>query len=112
MIISLQAMFVFAIFIFYAINPFLWHTFKVTSFCYQKVEGRVFNAYFRPVGAFAGGEGNFWITESPKYFPIIEKEIYYDRTVLWNFSVTEYDGQIVDQNEVVKLYIIEEIIQK
>jgi len=87
------------------INPFSWDTFKMRSFYFQEVDGRLFNAYFKPVGAYAGGEGNFWITESPIYFPLIEIQKYYDRTVLWNFRVDEWDGQPVDQNEVVKSYI-------
>lgn len=92
--------------------PFSEDTFKMKSFYYQKVDGRLFNAYFKPVGAYAGGEGNFWITESPIYFPLIEIQKYRDRTVLWNFSLDEWDGEPVDQNEVVKNYIRDEIIEK
>ena len=94
------------------INPFSWDTLKMRSFYFQEVDGRLFNAYFKPVGAYAGGEGNFWITESPIYFPLIEIQKYYDRTVLWNFRVDEWDGQPIDQNGVVKSYIIDEIIEK
>ena len=94
------------------INPFAWDTFKMRSFYYVNVDGRLFNAYFKPVGAYAGGEGNFWITETPKYFPTIEIEKFYNRTVLWDFSATEWEGEPIDQNKVVKSYIKDEIIDK
>ncbi len=93
-------------------NPFLFDTFKMRSFYYQKVNGRVFNAYFKPVGAYAGGYGNFWITESPKFFPIIEREVYYDRTVDYNFNDNTFEGQPVDNYEVVRNYIKSEVIEK
>jgi hypothetical protein len=94
------------------INPFSWDTFKMRSFYFQEVEGRLFNAYFKPVGAYSGGEGNFWITESPIYFPLIEHRKFYDRTIHWNFRVDEFDGSPVNQNEVVKSYVKDEIIEK
>ena len=94
------------------INPFAWDTFKMQSFIYQNVDGRLFNAYFKPVGAYAGGEGSFWITESPKYFPLIEMEKFYDGAVLWDFRVTEWEGETVDQNEVIKSFVMDEIIEK
>ncbi|NOQ71792.1 MAG: hypothetical protein GQ574_07320 [Crocinitomix sp.] len=103
---------VYGLLILVLVNPMTWDTFKIRSFYYQKVDGRLFNAYFKPVGSYAGGEGNFWITESPIYFPLVETRKYYDRTVLWNFSVDEWDGERIDQNEVVKSYIIDEIIEK
>lgn len=93
-------------------NPFVLDTFKLRSFYYQSVDGRLFNAYFKPVGAYSGGEGNFWITEVPKFFPIIEKRVYYDRTVLWNFNNDTFDGQPVDNYKVVKQYIKDEVIDK
>lgn len=93
-------------------NPFALDTFKLRSFYYQSVDGRLFNAYFKPVGAYSGGEGNFWITEVPKFFPIIEKRVYYDRTVLWNFNNDTFDGQPVDNYKVVKQYIKDEVIDK
>lgn len=86
-------------------NPFSWDRFGTISFHNQIVEGRIFHAYFTPVGAYAGGEGRFWITESPSYFPLIERVKFYDRTVIWNFAAKEWDGQAVDQEEVVKHYI-------
>lgn len=94
------------------INPFAWDTFKLRSFYYQSVDGRLFNAYFKPVGAYSGGEGNFWITESPKYFPLIEIEKYYEHAILWDFRDTEWEGEPVDQNKIVRSYIKDEIIEK
>ncbi len=94
------------------INPFTWDTFKLRSFYYQSVDGRLFNAYFKPVGAYSGGEGNFWITESPKYFPLIEIEKYYKHAILWDFRDTEWEGEPVDQNRIVRSYIKDKIIDK
>lgn len=85
---------------------------KTRSFYFQKVEGRLFNAYFRPVGAYSGGEGDFWISESPALFPIIEVEKYYKHAILWDFRETEWENQPVDQFEIVKRYIEEEVIEK
>lgn len=94
------------------INPFAWDSLKMRSFYYEKVDGRLFNAYFKPVGANSGGEGNFWITETPKYFPIIEMEKFYEGAVLWDFRATEWEGEVIDQNVVVKRYIQKEVIDQ
>ncbi len=94
------------------INPFAWDTFKMRSFYYQSVDERLFNAYFKPVGAYSGGEGNFWITETYKYFPIIEEEKYYEHAILWNFRHSEFDGQAVNQEEIVKAYVRDEILER
>ena len=94
------------------INPFAWNTFKMRSFYYQSVDGRLFNAYFKPVGAYAGGEGSFWITESPRFLPFIEIEKYYDGTILWDFRDTEWEGEPIEQHQVVKNYVQEEVIEK
>ena len=91
-----------------AINPFFQDTLKTRSFYFQQVDSRLFNAYFKPVGSYAGGYGQFWITETPKYFPIIEWQVYYDSTVDWDFSDDNYDGQ--DTYKVVKGYIKNEVI--
>lgn len=82
----------------------------MTSFYWIDVDDRIFNAYFQPVGAHSGGEGNFWITESPTYFPVIEEAVYYKHAILWNFGTKEFDGQSVDQNEIVRSYIKDEVI--
>jgi hypothetical protein len=94
------------------INPFTWDTFKLRSFYFQSVDGRLFNAYFKPVGSYSGGYGNFWISETPKYFPLIEWRVYWDRTVDWNFRDDTFDGQPVDNYEVVRSYIKDEVINK
>ncbi len=93
-------------------NPFIADTFKLRSFYFQTVDGRLFNAYFKPVGAYSGGEGNFWITESPMYFPIIEWPVYYDRTVHWNFREDIQEGVPADNYAVVRRYIREYVIEK
>ena len=87
-----------------------WDAFKMRSFYYQKVDGRVFNAYFKPVGAYAGGYGNFWITETPKYFPLIERQVYYETAVQWDFNSDSSDGQ--SAVDVVKSYIQDEVINQ
>jgi hypothetical protein len=93
-------------------DPFAWDILKMRSFYFQKVNGRVFNAYFKPVGSYSGGYGNFWITESPKYFPLIERRVYYDRTVHWDFNDDNWDGKPIDNYEVVREYIKSEVIEK
>jgi predicted PurR-regulated permease PerM len=40
-------------------SPFVADLFKLRSFYFQKVNGRLFHAYFKPVGAYSGGQGNF-----------------------------------------------------
>lgn len=89
------------------INPIAWDIFKLRSFYYQSVDGRLFNAYFKPVGAYSGGYGNFYITETPKYFPLVEWGVYWDRTVDWDFGEDTFDGQPND--EVVLNYIRREV---
>lgn len=93
------------------LNPFAGlDTFKLRSFYFQSVQGRLFNAYFKPVGAYAGGFGNFWITESFVLFPLIERRVYHDRTVDHDFTNDMEDGHSVDQKLVVKEYILTEVI--
>lgn len=93
-------------------NPFIIDHLKLRSFYFQKVQGRIFHAYFKPVGAYSGGYGNFWITESPVFFPLIEKRVYYDRTVHHDFGSDEWEGDPIDNYEVVKGYIKDEVIGK
>lgn len=92
------------------IDPFSWNRFKIKSFYYEQVNGRLFNAYFKPVGSYSGGEGIIRISESPKYLPFIEIQKHHDGAVLWDFSRTEWEGEPVDQNEVLRNYILDEII--
>ncbi len=103
---------VFGLIAFSFTNIFIWDTFKMRSFYYQKVEGRIFHAYFKPVGAYSGGQGNFWITESPIYFPVIERKVYYDRTVHHDFNDDTWEGEPIDNYQVVKSYIKNEVINK
>jgi len=93
-------------------NPFVIDTFKLRTFYYQSVDNRLFNAYFKPVGAYSGGYGNFWITETPKIFPIVEKQVFYDRTVLHDFNDDTLEGEQIDNNKIVKGYIIDAVINK
>jgi hypothetical protein len=95
-----------------SINPFILDHLKLRSFYFQKVNGRLFHAYFKPVGSYSGGEGNFWITESPVYFPLIEKVVYYEHAVLHDFNDDYWEGQPIDNYEVVKSYIKDEVINK
>ena len=103
---------VFGLTILNLINPFSVDTLKLRSFYFQSVDGRLFNAYFKPVGAYSGGFGNFWITETPKYFSLIEWCVYYDRTVHYDFNDDNWDGQPTDNYEVVRNYIKDGVIDK
>lgn len=94
------------------VNPFAWDRFSTTSFHYLRVESRWFHGYFTPVGAYSGGEGNFWITESPQYLPIIETQRFYKHAILWDFSVDEWDGAPVDQKEIVKRHVQKDVIER
>lgn len=88
---------------------FFLDTFKLRSFCFIKVDGRLFNAYFKPVGAYSGGYGNFLITESPKYFPLTETPFYYNRTVHHDFSEDISEGEPVDNREIIRQIVKEQI---
>ena len=94
------------------VYPIASDTLKLRSFNFQQVDGRIFNAYFKPVGAYSGGYGNFWITESPKYLPIVEWRIYWDRTVHHDFSDDTFEGEPIDNFEIVRDYIKSEVISK
>lgn len=91
---------------------FALDTLKLRSFYFQKVNGRLFNAYFKPVGAYAGGYGNFWITESPRYFPIIEWRVYWEKSVHHDFGSNNFDGKTLDNEAMVRIYIKDNIIDK
>jgi hypothetical protein len=109
---SICALVVFGLLALNLINPFVGDTLKLRSFYFQSVDARLFNAYFKPVGAYSGGYGNFWITETPKYFPLIEWRVYWDRTVHHDFREDTFDGEPIDNYEVVRSYIKEKIIDK
>ncbi len=89
-----------------------WDFSKLRSFYFQKVDGRIFHAYFKPVGAYSGGEGNFWITESLIFLPFIEKEVYYKHAILHDFNDDTWEGEPIDNYEIVKEYIKDEVIDK
>ena len=93
-------------------DPFVVDKFKLRSFYFQSVEGRLFNAYFKPVGAYSGGYGNFWITETSRFCPIFEHQVYWNRTVDHDFGDDTVDGEEIDNYEVVRRYIREEVIAK
>ena len=93
-------------------NPFVFDIFKLRSFYYQKVDGRIFHAYFKPVGAYSGGQGSFWITESPVFFPLIENRVYYERAVHHDFNDDTWEGEPIDNYAVVRNYIKDEVIDK
>ena len=93
-------------------NPFSVDKLKLRGFYFQVVDGRLFNAYFKPVGAYSGGYGNFWIAEMPKWFPIIERQVYWERAVHHDFGEDVAEGEVVDNYEVVKEYIRNEVIAK
>jgi hypothetical protein len=103
---------VFGLLVLNIINPFAWDVLKLRSFYYQSVDARLFNAYFKPVGSYSGGYGNFWITETPKYFPLIEWRVYWDRTVHHDFNDDTFDGEPIDNYEVVRSYIKDKVIDK
>lgn len=94
------------------LNPFSIDTLKLRSFYFQTVQERTFHAYFKPVGAYSGGQGNFWITESLPFFPIIEKEVHYNRTVHHDFGNDVFDGEMIDNYEEVRRYIGSRIMKK
>jgi hypothetical protein len=93
-------------------DPFSIDKIKTRSFCFQLVNGRLFNAYFKPVGAYSGGYGNFWITESPVYLPFIERRIYFERAVHHDFNDDSFDGLPIDNYKVVRSYIQDKVIDK
>jgi hypothetical protein len=95
-----------------AASPFAFDTLKLRSFYFQSVDGKLFNAYFKPVGAYSGGYGNFWITQSPKLFPVVERRVYWERTVHHDFSEDTFEGEPIDNYQVVRQYIKDEIIDK
>jgi hypothetical protein len=93
-------------------TPFVADMFKSRSFFFLKVDNRLFTAFFKPVGAYSGGYGNFLVTESPKYFPIIESPVYFDRTVQYDFKEDTFDGEPIDNREIIRQIVVENIINK
>lgn len=108
----LCALVVFGLLALHLVDPFARDTLKLRSFYFQSVDGRLFNAYFKPVGSYSGGYGNFWITESPKHFPFIEWRVYWERAVDYDFNDDTFEGESTDNYEVVRNYIKSEVIDK
>ena len=91
-------------------NPFVIDTLKLRGFYFVQVNDRWYNAYFKPVGAYSGGQGNFWISEVPKYFPVIEHLVYYEHAVHHDFGKDmDFEMHPVDNREVVRTYINREV---
>jgi hypothetical protein len=74
----------------------------------QKINGRRFHPYFQPVGSWGKGYGLFWITESPKLLPFIEKTVFVENGTDYDFDDTQFDGTPIE--EIVRNYILEYII--
>ena len=85
------------------------NSFDVSGFYYYKVDNNFYNGYFEPVGAYSGGEGNIWISKTPLFFPIIEKTVYQEHAVMWDYSTPEFDGQKVDQRKIMKQTILDNL---
>jgi len=92
------------------LNPFLIDTLKLRSFHFVEIEGRFYHAYFKPVGAYSGGYGNLSITESPTWLPIIEHQIHWNRSVHHDFYNDTFDGVPIDNRDVIRNYIRDEIL--
>lgn len=90
-------------------SPYYWDKLKSRSFCYQSINDHLYHAYFMPVGAYSGGEGNFWITESPQHFPFIEWSVYYERAILHDFSEDTFDGSPIDNEKIARDFIKEKV---
>ena len=92
------------------INPFAWNVFDVKEFAEQRINDRKFIAYFKPVGAWGRGYGSFWITESSKYVPMIERTVYEDNSTDYDFKEDYFEETPVDK--IVTAIIEEDIIGK
>lgn len=91
-------------------NPFFIDHFKITSFYYVYENGNLYNAYFKPVGAYSGGQGNLWIAEVPLLFPFIEHEVYYERAARHDFGEDmDFEMNPVNNLEVLRNYINREL---
>lgn len=88
-------------------------TFKMRSFMFLSVNGRLYHAYFEPEITYNLYFGNLWITESPLYFPVIEKTVHNKHGVRWDFGHHHtFNDQPIDNREVMKVYIDLDMIIK
>ncbi|NVK65879.1 MAG: hypothetical protein HWE22_14895 [Flavobacteriales bacterium] len=85
------------------------NSFDISSYHYYNIDNSFYNGYFEPVGAYSGGEGNIWITKTPFFLPVIEKTIYYEHAVMWNYSISEFDGEQVNQSEIMRQTILDNL---
>lgn len=88
-------------------SPFFVDKFKTRSFLYLNVKDQLYNVYFKPVGAYAGGYGNLIIMECPNYFPIIEKPVHFIRCYTEDLKSDTFEGFPVDNREIVRQEIEE-----
>jgi len=108
-LISSIVVFVYMLFAF--ANPFAFLSYqKMRHFSNIVVENRNFNAYFFPTGAYGRGYGSFRITESPKYFPIIEWTVYSEKATDTDFNMDKLEDTPIE--DVVKAMIENEVIKK
>ncbi|MBS1636898.1 MAG: hypothetical protein JST26_13355 [Bacteroidetes bacterium] len=110
--ISVSFIFVVYSFLIPFTTVFFQDTFKLRSFCFIKADDRIFNAYFKPVGAYSGGYGNLAVTESPRFFPLIEKPVYKENRLVYDLRADTFEGQTVDNREIIRQIIAEKIIHK
>ncbi len=104
----LSSVIIFSFIVINLINPFSWVVFRTETLIYKQVDNRLFNAYFTPIGAYGGPE--FWITESPVYFPFIEIQKYRNSKFRWYFNLEK--DEVIDKDKVIKNYVRDEIINK
>jgi hypothetical protein len=86
-------------------NMFSGGKFKTRSFMFLFVNGRLYHAYFEPKKTYYERYGNVWVTESPLYFPVIEKWIHDKHGVQYDFGHDTFYGKPIDNHEVMRYYI-------
>lgn len=84
----------------------------VVCFHYFKIDGNFYNVYFETVGAHSGGEGNIRISKTPLLFPFIEKTIFNEHAVMWDYSQDRFEDEKVDQNKIMRQTIIDKLTNK
>ena len=87
-------------------HPYSVGKIKTTSFLFQRVNNKLYHAYFIPVGSYSGGEGDLIIASSPHLFPLIEERIHYEHSVLWDYGASIFDGQPVNQESAIRNFIL------
>lgn len=87
-----------------------WQIFKVVSLRTQNLKDRTFHPYFSPVGSWGRGYGKFWISESPKYFPLIEKTVYFEAATDYDMKSLYFEETPIE--EIIKTTIENSILEK